>query len=163
MRIINIHKRLINQPGAKVARILDSLSSDRDKLWPYEKWPPMIFKQGLIKGATGGHGPIKYTVKKYIPGQIIEFTFIKPAAFSGIHKFEVTDMEEEKTELKHTIDMTVSITGIFIWHSAIKWLHDALLEDCLDKAENNFLSQKKRTEWNPWVCYLRKVFSKKKS
>lgn len=162
MRIINIHKRLVYQPKENITQILDSLTSVNDRLWPNEQWPPMIFKHGLAEGAAGGHGPIKYSITKYIPGQLIAFTFIKPAAFSGIHKFEVTEVEKGQTEIKHTIDMSVSLTGIIIWYTAIKWLHDALLEDCLDKVENNFLSQKKKTEWNSWVRFLRKVFRRKK-
>ena len=58
--------------------------------------------------------------------------------------------------------MTVSGKGIFTWYFAIKWLHDALLEDCMDKAENNFLTEKKVTKWNLWVLLLRKMLRRKK-
>ncbi len=87
---------------------------------------------------------------------------MKPDGFAGIHKFEITEIEKDKTELKHTIDMTVSGKGIFTWYIAVKWLHDALLEDCLDKAENHFLTDKKKTKWNLWVIFLRRLFRKKK-
>ncbi|NOX89092.1 MAG: hypothetical protein GXO77_08700 [Calditrichaeota bacterium] len=162
MKIINIHKRTIRQPKEKIAKILDSLSSKDDRLWPNEKWTPMIFKKGLTEGATGGHRPIKYSVKKYDPGSLIEFNFIKPEGFAGIHKFEITEIEKGKTELKHTIDMTVSGKGILTWYIAVKWLHNALLEDCMDKAENNFLTKKKKTEWNLWVLLLRRILGRKK-
>lgn len=162
MRAINIHKRSIHQPKEKISKILDSLSTKNDQLWPKEKWPPMIFKKGLTEGAIGGHGPIKYSIQKYIPGNLIEFKFVKPGGFMGIHKFEITEIENDKTELKHTINMTLSGKGIFTWYIAIKWLHDALLEDCLDKAENHFLTDKKKTKWNIWVIFLRRLFRKKK-
>jgi hypothetical protein len=87
---------------------------------------------------------------------------MKPDGFAGLHKFEITEIEEEITELKHTIDMTVSGKGIFTWYFAIKWLHNALLEDCMDKAENNFLTDKKKTKWNLWVLLLRRMFRRKK-
>ena len=162
MRVINIHKRIIQQPKEKIALIFDSLSTKNDQLWPKEKWPPMIFKKGLTEGAIGGHGPIKYSIIKYIPENLIEFKFLKPNGFLGIHKFEIIEIEKEKTVLKHTINMTVSGKGIFAWYIVIKWLHDALLEDCLDKVENNFLTDNKKTKWNLWVIVLRKILRKKK-
>ena len=162
MKVVNIHKRIIQQPKDSISKILNSLSTDNDQLWPKEKWPPMIFKKGLIEGAIGGHRPIKYSISKYKLGSLIKFNFLKPEGFAGIHKFEITEIEEDTTELKHTIDMTVSGKGIFIWYFAIKWLHNALLEDCMDKAENNFLTEKKKTKWNLWVLLLRKILRKKK-
>lgn len=162
MKVTNVHKRIIHQPQESISRILDSLSSDNDQLWPKEKWPPMIFRKGLVEGATGGHRPIRYAISKYIPGSSIEFNFLKPDGFKGIHKFEITEIEKDKTELKHTISMTVSGKGIITWYVTMKWLHDALLEDCMDKAENNFLTEKINSEWNLWVLFLRRVFRKKK-
>ncbi len=122
----------------------------------------MIFRKGLTDGAIGGHEPIRYSINKYIPGSLIEFKFLKPDGFNGIHRFEITEIENDKTEIKHTIDMTVSGKAMFTWYIAVKWLHNALLEDCLDKAENNFLTEKKKTEWNLWVRFLRRILRKKK-
>ncbi len=161
MKITNIHKRIINQPKDKISELFDTLSSKSDQLWPNEKWPPMIFKKGLLEGAVGGHGPIKYSIQKYLPGNIIEFQFIKPDGFNGIHKFQITEIDSEKAEIKHTIKMTLSGKGILTWYFAIKWLHDALLEDCLDKVENHFSHEQKSTKWNFWVCILRKSLKRK--
>ncbi|MBU0465146.1 MAG: hypothetical protein KKE12_16345 [Proteobacteria bacterium] len=155
MKTINIHKRIISQSKGVISDILNTLSSSDDKLWPKEKWPPMIFKKGLTIGAIGGHGPIKYSINTYIPGSLIEFTFVKPDGFKGVHRFEVTEIENNATELKHTIDMMLSGKGILTWHIAIRWLHDALIEDCFDKVENQFLTNKKETKWNLWVVFLR--------
>lgn len=162
MKVTNIHKRIIHKPKESISKILDSLSSSNDRLWPKEKWPPMVFRNGLVEGATGGHRPIRYSISKYVPGSSIEFDFLKPDGFKGIHKFEITEIEKDKTELRHTISMTVSGKGIFTWYFAMKWLHDALLEDCMDKAENNFLIEKIHSDWNLWVLFLRRIFRKKK-
>ncbi len=159
MKVTNIHKRTFNQPKESISDILDSLSSNNDQLWPYEKWPPIVFKKGLCDGAIGGHGPIKYLIKQYVPGNLIEFKFRKPNGFNGIHKFEISEIEKNKTELKHTIDMTISGKGILTWYIAIKWIHDALLEDCLDKVENSINTKKIKTDWSRWVVYLRKKLS----
>ncbi len=161
MKITNIHKRVILQPKDKISQILDSLSSKDDQLWPNEQWPPMIFKKGLSEGAVGGHGPIKYSIQKYVPGNSIEFQFFKPDGFKGIHRFNITEIDPEKTEIKHTIEMSLSSKGILTWYIAIKWLHDALLEDCLDKVESHFLPEPKSTKWNFLVCMLRKILKKK--
>ena len=163
MKVTNIHRRIINQPKYQISKILDSLSSKDDKLWPMEQWPPMIFKKGLVKGAIGGHGPIKYSILNYVPGNNIEFKFMKPDGFNGIHKFEIAEITPNQTELKHTIEMSLSGKGIVTWYLAIKWLHDALLEDCLDKVENQFLQNPKSTTWNIWVDILRKILKRKKT
>lgn len=144
-----------------ISDILNTLSSNNDKLWPKEKWPPMIFRKGLTVGAIGGHGPIKYSINSYIPGSSIEFTFVKPDGFKGVHRFEVTEIENNKTELKHTIDMMLSGKEILTWHIAIRWLHDALIEDCFDKVENQFSTNEKETKWNLWVVFLRNRLRKK--
>jgi len=47
---------------------------------------------------------------------------------------------------------------------AIRWLHDALLEDAFDKIENQLCNEEKKSEWTPWVRILRRIMkSKKKS
>ncbi|MFT5877054.1 MAG: hypothetical protein ACJA2N_001437 [Salibacteraceae bacterium] len=66
----------------------------------------MKFKDGIQVEAEDGHGPIRYSVKKYIPCEIIQFTFSKPNGFNGVHKFEVNELTNEKTEIKHTIGMS---------------------------------------------------------
>ncbi len=162
MKVINIHSRIIREPKEQISKIFDSLSTNNDQLWPTGKWPPMIFRKGLMEGAIGGHRPIKYSIKKYIPGNLIEFSFMKPHGFIGIHRFEITEIENDKTEIKHTINMTLIGKGIFAWYIAVKWLHNALLEDCMDKAENNFLTEKKKTEWSLWVLFLRRIVRIKK-
>ena len=158
MKITNIHTRIVHQGKDKLSGILDSLSSKDDQLWPSEQWPPMIFRKGLSEGAVGGQGPIKYSIRKYVPGNSIEFKFIKPDGFNGTHKFEITELDSVKTEIKHTIKMSLSGKGILIWYLAVKWLHDALLEDCLNKVESHFLKMPKRTKWNVWVCLLREIY-----
>ncbi|MEM1323749.1 MAG: hypothetical protein AAGG75_26040 [Bacteroidota bacterium] len=35
-------------------------------------------------------------------------------------------------------------TGILAWLLAVRWLHDALIEDAFDKVENHFQQQKRR-------------------
>ena len=156
MKVLNIHTRVINQPKAVIDKLFKTLSTKEDKIWPKEKWPAMKFRDGLIQGARGGHGPIRYTIKQIIPSEKIEFEFTKPNGFNGIHKLELRSLDGTKTEVKHTIDADTNIGASIQWLIGIRWLHDALIEDAFDKIENQFSKEKKKTNWNLWVRILRK-------
>tara|TARA_R110002049_G_scaffold118559_2_gene272593 strand:+ start:1642 stop:2016 length:375 start_codon:yes stop_codon:yes gene_type:complete len=121
----------------------------------------MKFKDGIQVGEKGGHGPIRYTVEKYDPNEIIQFRFSKPIGFNGIHKFEIRELSDKQTELKHTIDMNTEGKATLKWLFVIRSLHNALLEDGFDKLENIFSNEKRRSEWNIWVKMIRKQLVKK--
>ena len=157
MKVLNIHSRKVNSPKHKLLELLDTLSTKEDKIWPIEKWPAMNFKKGLTIGAYGGHGPIRYELIEYSPQSHLTFKFKKPKGFKGIHKLEFIESNPEQTEIKHTIDMTTSGVGTLKWLTAIKWLHNALIEDAFDKIENQLSGKSIRTKWNSWVKILRAV------
>ena len=161
MKVLNIHTRTINQPKRKVTELLETLSTENDQIWPKEKWPRMKFKDGIQVGAKGGHGPIRYTVEKYNTNEIIQFRFSKPHGFNGIHKFEIKELADRQTEVKHTIDMVTEGKGTLSWLLAVRSLHNALIEDGLDKFENSISNLNKKTEWNIWVKIVRKLLAKK--
>ncbi len=161
MKVLNIHKRILNHPKSKVTELTKTLSTENDRIWPNEKWPKMKFKEGIQVGAKGGHGPIRYSVEKYNPSEIIQFRFSKPSGFNGIHKLEITELTDKKTEIKHTIEMNTVGKGTLIWILAVRSLHNALIEDGFDKLENNLTENRKLTEWNFWVKFLRKQIAKK--
>lgn len=161
MKVLNIHKRTLNQPKNKVSELLKTLSTEDDMIWPKEKWPKMKFSKGIKVGVKGGHGPIRYSVEKYDLDKIIQFRFYKPTGFNGIHKFEIEETGINRTEIKHTIDMKVQGKGIFVWVFAIRSLHNALIEDAFDKIENYLSGKKKSTQWNLWTKFLRKQLERK--
>ena len=163
MKALNIHKRTLNQPKSKVTELLKTLSTENDRIWPTEKWPEMKFKDGIQVGAKGGHGPIRYSVEKYNPSEIIQFRFSRPNGFNGIHKFEINELTKDKTEIKHTIDMNTVGKGTLIWILAIRSLHNALIEDGFDKLENNFSEGQKSSKWNFWVRFIRKQIVKRRT
>ena len=82
--------------------------------------------------------------------------------FNGFHKFDIKELESNKTELSHIIDMTTTGTSTLKWALAIRWLHDAYIEDAFDKVENHFTKDKKSNEWNLWVRALRKIMRPKR-
>ena len=163
MKVLNTHQRILNQPKNKVVAFLETLSTENDKIWPKEKWPPMKFNDGIKVGAKGGHGPIRYSVETYNPNELIQFRFSKPHGFNGFHKFEIHELSKNKTEVKHTIDMNTVGKGTLIWILGVRSLHNALIEDGFDKLENNFLEHKKSTKWNFWVKFLRKQIAKRRN
>jgi hypothetical protein len=163
MKVINIHKRIVNQPKEKVSQLFKTLATTEDLVWPYENWPAMKFKNGLKIGSKGGHGRVRYTILDYIEGEYIKFQFSKPLGFIGIHELKVYGIDHNKTELVHKIDANISIKASFLWLFIIRWLHDALIEDAFDKVENHFLDEKKITSHNLWVKLLRGVYKKKRA
>lgn len=160
MRISNKHTRTICKPINEVADLMASLSSNNDKLWPHEKWSPMKFDRELSVGATGGHGPIRYVVTEYKPGQKINFEFLAPSSFIGNHWFEIEEKDEKRTEITHTINMNVAGSAIVLWLMIIRPMHDALIEDSFDKAELNLGLAVQRKQWSFWVRLLRWTLKK---
>ena len=163
MRINNIHYRDYTLSTQTLATLLDSLSSPDDLLWPYEKWLPMVLDQGLQQKSKGGHGPIGYCVEEYQYGSHVIFNFTAPKEFVGIHRFDLISIQEGLTRLQHTISMEVNLKGLLSWFLVVKWLHDALLEDCLDKVYNQHHNDNVcRTPHTLWVKILRRLLGRKK-
>jgi hypothetical protein len=162
MKVINIHKREIQQPKTEIAKLFNTLATNNDMMLATDKWSPMKLDNGLQVGSKGGHGPIKYFVTEYQPNSSITFQF-DLTGFNGFHKFEIRELEVNRTEISHIIDMTTSGLASLKWALAIRWLHDAYIEDAFDKVENHFSADKKNSEWNFWVRILRKIMKPKKN
>ncbi|MFH7014269.1 hypothetical protein ACHRV5_20645 [Flavobacterium sp. FlaQc-52] len=160
MKVLNIHKREINQPIEELAKLLSTLSTENDMLFANEKWFSMKLDKGLQVGSKGGHGPIRYFVTEYLPGQSVTFQF-DMTGFDGFHRFDLKPITMDKTELSHTIDMRTTGKTSLRWAIVIRWLHDAVVEDSFDKVENHFTKNKVNTPWSLWVRILRKTMSRK--
>lgn len=158
MNVVNIHKRIINQPKAEVVALLETLSTKHDKVWPNDNWPAIRFRNGLNVGEKGGHGMIRYSVEAYNPEAFIIFKFLEPKGFHGIHKFEIEEINANATEVKHNIIMKTAGFATLKWVVVIRWLHDALIENAFDTIENNFLEVDKFTKWTTWVRIWRYIF-----
>ncbi len=162
MKVLNVHRRRYPASIAKLGEVMETLSGPNDRIWPLEHWPAMKLAKGLEPGSAGGHGPVRYSVGKYVPGRLVEFIFSRPIGFDGVHRLEAVELSRNETELIHTIDADVKGSAIFAWAFAIRWLHDALLEDALDKVENHLTGKKKRTPWSVWVRLLRAAAKRKR-
>ncbi|WP_017594984.1 SRPBCC family protein [Nocardiopsis potens] len=150
----NEHRRLLAAPVDEVGALIDGLASDRDPLWPDEDWPAMRFDRPLGVGARGGHGPVRYSVVEYLPGRRIRFRFEAPAGFLGHHGFSVEETDGGVL-LRHLLTVQPVGPARVSWPLVYRPLHDALLEDALDKAERSLGLGGPRTEWSPLVKALR--------
>lgn len=161
MRIRNRHERQVAHSAESLGECLDSLSSAHDRLWPHERWPRMAFDGPLRVGADGGHGPIRYFVEEYEPGKKVVFRFTEPRGFLGTHSFQV-NRHEKGAEIVHLIAMEVSRSALLSWPMVIRPLHDALLEDSLDKVQAHLAGEEwVRRDWPISVRFLRNILARK--
>ena len=163
MRVLNVHERNFRCNPERAASLLDSLASQHDGLWPSTHWPRMRLDRPLGVGASGGHGPIRYSVIAYEPGKKITFRFLSPRGFVGTHWFEVLEHGSSGATLRHTIDMALVGSARISWPLVIRPLHDALVEDALTNAQVALGEQPTPKRWSPWVQLLRRVVSPRAS
>ncbi|MBN2381383.1 SRPBCC family protein [bacterium] len=159
MHINNVHERILTAEPAQVEKLIDSLSSDQDALWPWHSWPRMRFDLALSVGASGGHGPIRYVVEAYDPGHSITFRFTGPKGFDGFHQFLVSSGPEQSVILRHTIAMSTHGLALLSWPLIFRPMHDALLEDCLAQAQASLGLNPSIKPWSAWVKLLRWTLS----
>lgn len=152
--IRNIHERTLSCSPAEAGELLDGLAGDGDRLWPVGRWPAMRLDGPLAVGARGGHGPIRYTVADLDPGRRVSFRFA-PSLFDGHHSFEVFT-RDGRTVLRHVLEARPSRRMRVLWPFAVRWLHDALIEDSLDRGAAALDGAELRPRrLGPWVRVLR--------
>jgi hypothetical protein len=152
----NIHQRDLAASVSEAGRLIDGLSGAADRMWPATRWPAVRFDRPLGVGAEGGHGPIRYTVVAHAPGRSVEFAFTAPHALHGVHRFEAIELGPARTILRNVVEARTSGSMRLAWPLVWRPLHDALMEDALDRAEAE-LTGLPRTErrLSPWVRVLR--------
>lgn len=155
MSIVNVQSRVLNAPAADVGPLIDSLASANDRLWPHDRWPPMEFDRPLGVGADGGHGPVRYVVESYEPGRSVQFRFTAPEGWHGSHRFEIEEAGPNKAALRHIIEMRTTGLSRLTWFLVFRPMHDALMEDALDRAETYTSGHPAERDWSPWVRMLR--------
>lgn len=132
--IRNVHERRLAAPQAVVGALVDSLASADDRLWPSCRWPAMRLDRGLEPGSDGGHGPVRYRVGRYDAGRSVAFAFTPAFPIAGEHRFEVEPATGGGTTLRHVLEGRPHGWMRLGWPLCFRWLHDALVEDALDRA-----------------------------
>lgn len=154
MKVVNIHERVLGD-RQKAGKLIETLASREDRLWP-RSWPPMKFDRPLGAGAEGGHGPVRYFVSEYLPGQRVCFTFTGPSGFNGGHRLDLMD-QEDGVVLRHTLEMDAVGLARATWPLFFRPLHNALIEDALAQAEAETGLAPSIVPWNPYVRFLRAI------
>src|SRR4051794_29170390 len=151
--VLNLHERTLPASASAVGELIDRLASKGDTLWPNNRWPTMRFDRSLQVGARGGHGPVRYFVEEYEPGHNIRFRFTGPKGFIGTHGFEVIEVAPDLTQLRHVLEMHLKGRAWLTWPLFFRPLHDALIEDALDRAETTLA--KKPLELRDWTIRVK--------
>jgi hypothetical protein len=160
LRVVNVHERAIAASAGRVGALIDGLASDDDQLWPWDRWPAMKLDRPLGVGAVGGHGPVRYFVEAYEPGRLARFRFTGPRGFDGYHEYQVDDLDSVPARLRHAIDMHARGRANLTWPMVFGPLHDALIEDSLERAAVRCGMPPQPRAWSPWVRFLRWVLAR---
>lgn len=156
--IVNEHRRRIPVPADRLGSLLDRLGGPDGALWPAPPWPPLALDRPPGVGAEGGHGPIRYHVSGYEPGRRLECTFAPSMGVVGTHTLTVEPEGPDAAVLRHVLVAREfrSVAWRIRWALVVRWLHDALLEDLLDRAEQLVGTGPARpARWSPRVRALR--------
>lgn len=143
--VANVHQRRYAAASADVVALVFTLASKDDRLWPYESWPRMRLDPGLVVGAGGGHGPVRYRVERIEPTGEVVFRFTGPSGFDGWHAFSVVEVAPAATMLRHELRMRVRGLALLSWPLFFRPLHDALIEEAFDKAARELEDSSPRT------------------
>jgi hypothetical protein len=160
VEVLNVHERRFAAPPDAVGRLLDGLASAHDRLWPRDRWPPMRLDRPLGVAATGGHGPVRYTVETYVPGRLVTFRFTGPRGFVGTHGYHVEALDDGGSRLRHTLAMQAVGTARVTWPLVFRPLHDALIEDSLDRAALALGEAPVGARWSLTVRILRGLLAR---
>lgn len=155
MRIVNVHDRTFDSDASGLAHYIDSLGSTGDRQWPSAQWPAMVMRAGLAAGSAGGHGPIRYVVEAYQPGQGVTFRFTRPRGWRGIHGFLIEDLPDRGVRLTHTLEMDASGVGLFVWLLVFQPLHDCVIEEGFDRVAADLGEPLQAPPWSRRVRLLR--------
>ena len=154
--IRNVHERLLPVTAAEVGALLDRVGGPDDILWPAPEWEPMVLDRPVSVGAAGGHGVVRYRVTAYEPSRRVEFTFDPGLGLHGMHTLIVEARDASSAVLRHCMEARTSGAMRLLWPLTVRWLHDAVLEDLLDRAERALGTGPQRpARWSVWVRLTR--------
>ncbi len=158
--VFNAHERVLPAAPEVVGALLDRLGSADDPIWPSDRWPALELDKPLSLGARGGHGPIRYHVVEYDPGRFVRFRFSAPDGFLGHHEFIVERAGAGSALLRHVLVLAPQGDARYSWPLIWRPLHDALMEDALDRAQAAVTGKPSPPRpWTWWVRVLRKLLT----
>jgi hypothetical protein len=127
MKVLNVHERELPAPPETVGQLVDDL----DGIWPVNRWPALRWN-----GDEAVFGFMRWNVLERGPGRLV-FDIRSPRGITGEHRFEVEPAPGGGAVLRHTVHVETHGRGRLTWPLAIAPIHDALLEDVLDRAQES--------------------------
>ena len=153
----NVHERLLAVPASWLGPLLDRLGGPDDLLGPAPAWAPMVLDGPVAPGGSGSHSGIRYRVTDHRPQRSVTFTLDPGQQWRGTHTFSVHPTGPTQAVLRHEADARLTGALRLMWPVAVRWLHDALVEDLLDRAEAVLgCGPARPARWSPWVRLLRR-------
>jgi hypothetical protein len=153
----NVHERTLPVPAKALGGLLDRIGGPDDPLWPTPAWVPMVLDGPLADLPKGGHGAIRYRVTAYDPGRLVEFTFPSTSGVAGTHTFSVEALGPDRSVLRHVLDARPRGSMRLLWPLVVRFAHDAVLEDLLDRAEATLgVGPAHPARWSPWVRVIQR-------
>jgi hypothetical protein len=153
----NVHERIIDAPATTVGPLIDAIGREGDRLWPSPAWVPMRLDRPVQVGADGGHGPIRYWVSEHEPGRRIRFTFHSEGGIEGYHELSVEPIVDQRCVMRHVVEAVPRGAMRILVPVAVRWAHDAVIEDLLDNAERAATGTVRQpARWSLWVRILRR-------
>jgi len=154
----NVHERKIAASVEDVGALLADVGRASDRLWPAHDWMPMTLDRPVGVGARGGHADIRYSVIAYEPGRRVVFGFEPPTLLTGWHALEVEPLPDGSALLRHVLEAQLHGAYRLLFPLVIRWIHDAVIEDLLDRAEMVVgRAPAQPAVWSPWVQLLRRL------
>lgn len=129
--LVNVHSRVCDGSWPAATSLLASIAEPETGLWPADPWPPLRLNRGLTIGSSGGHGPIRYTVTDRSDAHVC-FAFSEHNRFAGSHSLTVHP-ENGRVRWTHVLHIR---RPDLVTQAVIVPLHDQVLEQLLDNAEN---------------------------
>jgi hypothetical protein len=118
----------------------------------------MVLEAPLAVGVGGRHGPIRYRVTEYVPGQSVVFAFDQGVGLRGTHRFDVIPGGPHTCCVRHVVEGRTTGSMRVVWPVAMRWLHDAVVEDLLDRiATDAGRPPAHRARWSWWVRQIRRA------
>lgn len=156
----NVHTRDLAGPATAVAPLLDQIGGSGDRIWPSPAWPPIRLNGPLRAGTSGGHATIRYTVEAHEPGQAVRFRFDSGVGIDGFHELRLEAIDARRCRLTHVLEGRTRGRMRLAWPLVVRWIHDALTEDLLDRAELTASGTLARpARWHPPVRLLHRLTS----
>ncbi|OLT41978.1 hypothetical protein BJF86_03020 [Serinicoccus sp. CNJ-927] len=156
-----VHQRRIAAPAARIGPLLDRLGGPDDPLWPAPAWVPMRLDRRLAVGSQGGHGEVRYHVVEHEPGERVRFRFEPEVGLDGWHELRIEPAGAGWCVVTHEIQARPRGVVRLLWPAAVRWMHDAVVEDLLDNAELIGTGEVCRpARWAPHVRLLRRAFER---